>query len=187
MRNEPSENDPKSIWQSQPLEELRMSSDAIRERAQELGHKTGVQFYSVCAVGLAVITFGTWGCISTQIPLQRARILPSYCVDDLWPSRNGRKDLAEELILGRSSDQLPLFRAPGTRTATRLLSPYLAVVRRTDALYSGGSCSACCGRGHQASQRSCQCRTGPYSICCLASYVYYWTEEKRAKAAEGNR
>lgn len=92
MRNEPSENDPKSIWQHQPVEELGMSSDAIREKAQELGHKTGVQFYSMCAVGLALIAFDIWGSISSQIPLQRA----GFCLAIAW-TIYGLRETAERI------------------------------------------------------------------------------------------
>lgn len=92
MQNEPSENDPKSIWQHQPVEELGMSSDAIREKAQELGHKTGVQFYSACAVGLALIAFDIWGSISSQIPLQRA----AFCLAIAW-TIYGLRETAERI------------------------------------------------------------------------------------------
>ncbi len=57
-----------------------MSSDAIRERAQELGHKTGLQFFTVCAVGLALIAFNIWSYISSQIPFQRA----GFCLAVAW-------------------------------------------------------------------------------------------------------
>jgi len=92
MRNEPSENDPKSIWQDQPIEEIRMSLDAIRERAQELGHKTGLQFYSVCAVGLALIAFDIWRLTSSQIPLQRA----GFCLAVAW-TLYGLRETAERI------------------------------------------------------------------------------------------
>lgn len=69
-----------------------MSSDAIRERAQELRHKTGLQFYSVCAVGLALIAFDIWRFTSSQTPFQRA----GFCLAVAW-TLYGLRETAERI------------------------------------------------------------------------------------------
>jgi hypothetical protein len=57
MSNELPVSDPKSIWQNQPTEALRMSADQLRLRAQKLQRKTRFEVLRTTVIGIALCGF----------------------------------------------------------------------------------------------------------------------------------
>ena len=71
MRNDPSGNDPRTIWQNQPTEPSAMTLETIRRKARELHAKTRRELLGSIATPVAVIAFSGLGAVIFQDPLQR--------------------------------------------------------------------------------------------------------------------
>jgi hypothetical protein len=71
MRNDPSGNDPKTIWQNQPVEPSTMTLEAIRRKARKLHAKTRRELIGAIATPLAVAIFSGLGAAIFDDPVQR--------------------------------------------------------------------------------------------------------------------
>lgn len=72
MPDEPSRNDPRTIWQTQPTEPSTMTLEMIRRKARELHAKTRRELLRNIATPLVVAAFAGLGIIAqAQDPVQR--------------------------------------------------------------------------------------------------------------------
>src|SRR5258707_1264260 len=61
MRDDPSGNDPRTIWQNQPTETSTMTLEKIRQKARELHAKTRREIIRNIAVAVVVIGVSVFG------------------------------------------------------------------------------------------------------------------------------
>jgi len=80
MPDDPSQNDPKAIWQNQPTEPFAMTMEKIRQKARELHTKTRRELLGNIAMPLIVIAFSGFGIARTDDPLQRT----AFVLAILW-------------------------------------------------------------------------------------------------------
>jgi magnesium-transporting ATPase (P-type) len=71
MRNDSSENDPRTIWQNQPTEPSIMTLEKIRQKTQELHAKTLRQMIGNSIMPLAVFAFYGYGIAKFSNPARR--------------------------------------------------------------------------------------------------------------------
>jgi hypothetical protein len=71
MRNDSSENDPRTIWQNQPTEPSIMTLEKIRQKTQELHAKTRRQMIGNSIMPLAVFAFYGYGIAKFSNPALR--------------------------------------------------------------------------------------------------------------------
>jgi hypothetical protein len=71
MRNDSSENDPRTIWQNQPMEPSIMTLEKIRQKTQELHAKTRRQMIGNSIMPLAVFAFYGYGIAKFSNPALR--------------------------------------------------------------------------------------------------------------------
>jgi hypothetical protein len=71
MPDDPSGNDPRTIWQNQPVEPSAMTLETIRRKARELHAKTRWELLGNIAAPLAVVLFSALGTAVFDDPLQR--------------------------------------------------------------------------------------------------------------------
>ncbi|HYR43250.1 MAG TPA: hypothetical protein VER98_09515 [Terriglobia bacterium] len=71
MRNDPSGNDPRTIWQDQPTEPSAMTLEKIRRKVRELHAKTRRELLGNIAAPLAVVVFSGLGAAIFDDPPQR--------------------------------------------------------------------------------------------------------------------
>jgi len=71
MRNDPPGNDPRTIWQNQPVEPSTMTLETIRRKARELHARTRRELLGSIATPLAVVVFSALGAAIFNDPLQR--------------------------------------------------------------------------------------------------------------------
>jgi hypothetical protein len=82
MRGDPSENDPRTIWQNQPAEPSVMTLEIIRQKMRELRAKTRRQLLGTLTGPLAVTFFYVF-CIK-QFPGQQQRLQPLFVLALVW-------------------------------------------------------------------------------------------------------
>ena len=80
METRPPTNDPKTIWQHQPTEPLKMSAEEIRHKLQKRRAKARLQFVALCSVVLVFVGFSAFNFVKSQEPPQRA----GYGVSIIW-------------------------------------------------------------------------------------------------------
>jgi len=71
MRSDPPGNDPRTIWQNQPVEPSTMTLETIRRKARELHARTRRELLGSIATPLAVVVFSALGAAIFNDPLQR--------------------------------------------------------------------------------------------------------------------
>jgi len=71
MRNDSSGNNPRTIWQNQPVAPSAMTLEAIRRKARKLHAKTRRELIGTIAAPLAVIVFSGLGAAIFDDPRQR--------------------------------------------------------------------------------------------------------------------
>jgi hypothetical protein len=71
MRDDVRGDDPKTIWQNQPIEASAMTLEKIRQKARELHAKTRRELFGSIATPVIVIGFCGWGIVLTHAPALR--------------------------------------------------------------------------------------------------------------------
>lgn len=82
MRGDPSENDPRTIWQNQPTEPSVMTLETIRQKMRELRAKTRRQLLGTLTGPLVAAFFYAF-CIK-QFPAQQQRLQPLFVLALVW-------------------------------------------------------------------------------------------------------
>ena len=118
MQNDPSQNDPRKIWQNQPSELSTMTLEKIRQRARELHAKTRRELLKNIATPLIVIAFAGLGIILGDNPLQRT----AFALALFW-------SLTGQYFLNRGMWSATL---PGGASTTGLESYRREIERRRD-------------------------------------------------------
>lgn len=72
MQNNSSNNDPREIWQSQPMEIPVMTLEEIRQRGQKLQAKTRRALLGWRALALLIVGISVFGIMWTHNPIMRA-------------------------------------------------------------------------------------------------------------------
>jgi len=80
METRPPTNDPKTIWQHQPTEPLKMSAEEIRHKLQKRRAKARLQFLALCSVVLGFVGFSAFNFVKSHEALQRA----GYGLSIIW-------------------------------------------------------------------------------------------------------